>query len=287
VPRPRGRGTGPPPAGRPPGRVPGAPPGIYGRAVHEPADDADAGPDVEIVDGSTTWRFETSFLRSNWTCIWGRGCLGIEARPDAAGGLGCCSVGAELEGVDEPRLISALAATLDPARFEHADAAAAGGVFADERRNATRVVDGACVFLNRPGFAGGAGCALHLAALDAGEAPSEWKPAVCAELPVKVDWADGADGTETATVRRWSRADWGPEGATMAWCCTEGDLAYVGDRPVVESLAGELRAIVGTEVYVELRRRLTEPPPAGPGSGSGSGTGTASGTGTGTGIGPQ
>ena len=32
--------------------------------------------------------------------------------------------------------------------------------------------------------------------------------------------------------------------------------AYVGDRPVVESLGEELAAVVGTEVYVELRRRL-------------------------------
>jgi hypothetical protein len=42
----------------------------------------------------------------------------------------------------------------------------------------------------------------------------------------------------------------------MAWCCTEGTQAYVGDRPVVESMAEELDAIVGTAVYVELRRRL-------------------------------
>jgi hypothetical protein len=44
----------------------------------------------------------------------------------------------------------------------------------------------------------------------------------------------------------------------MAWCCTEGDLAYVGGAPVVESLAEELTALVGHEVYVELRRRLIE-----------------------------
>jgi hypothetical protein len=43
----------------------------------------------------------------------------------------------------------------------------------------------------------------------------------------------------------------------MAWCCTEGSLAYVGERPVVESLGAELEAIVGTEIYVELRHRIT------------------------------
>ena len=42
----------------------------------------------------------------------------------------------------------------------------------------------------------------------------------------------------------------------MAWCCTEGDRAYVGDRPVIESLGNEISEIVGRPVYVELRRRL-------------------------------
>ncbi len=210
----------------------------------------------EIADGRTVWRFDRAFLQSRWTCIWGRGCLGILDQPAEHLGQGCCSVGAELGDDDEARLLSALAACLAPDRFEHHRAAAEGGIFRDDGRDATRVVDGACIFLNRPGFAGGAGCALHLAAVDAGEPPSAWKPSVCWQLPVKVDWEERDDGVEVATVRRWSRADWGDEGESMAWCCTEGDRAYVGDRPVVESLGEELEALVGVAVHVELRRRL-------------------------------
>ena len=212
--------------------------------------------DIEISDGNTSWRFDRSFLTSNWTCIWGRGCLGILPQPAAWLGHGCCSMGADLDGEDEARRISALAVTLDPSRFEYHDEAAEGGVFADATRSSTRVVDGACILLNRAEFPGGAGCALHLAALDCGESPVDWKPSVCWQLPIKVDWELGADGTEVATVRGWTRADWGAEGETMAWCCTEGTLAYVGGRPVVESMAEELTAIVGPEVYVELRGRL-------------------------------
>jgi hypothetical protein len=211
---------------------------------------------VEIEDGDTLWRFDKSFLTSNWACIWGRGCLGILPEPDARPGHGCCSIGADLDGDDEARMVSALAATLEPGGFEQHAAAVEGGVFRDEERTSTRVVDGACIFLNRPGFSGGAGCALHLAALDAGESPIEWKPSVCWQLPIKVDWAPGDDDSEVATLRAWARADWGDEGTTMAWCCTEGPLAYVGDRPVIDSLGEELEAIVGTAVYVELRRRL-------------------------------
>jgi hypothetical protein len=210
----------------------------------------------EIDAGEVVWRFDTTFLQSNWTCIWGRGCLGILDEPAEHLGQGCCSVGAELTDQDEAMTLSALAATLDPARFEHHVEAQAGGIFVDGERRATRVVDGACIFLNRPGFAGGAGCALHLAAVDAGEPPRDWKPSVCWQLPIRVDWVARDENSEVATVRGWTRADWGDEGETMAWCCTEGDRAYVGDRPVVESLGEEIAAIAGTEVYVELRRRL-------------------------------
>ena len=209
----------------------------------------------EIDDGDTVWRIERDFVTSHWTCIWGRGCLGILDEPAEHLAQGCCSVGAELADADEAARVSAMAATLDPARFQFHEVATHEGIAREDGRN-TRVVDGACIFLNRPGFAGGAGCALHLGALDDGESPIDWKPSVCWQLPVRVEWEPTEDGRETATVRRWQRSDWGPEGATMAWVCTEGDRAYVGDRPVIDGLADELDALLGSEVYVELRRRL-------------------------------
>ena len=64
----------------------------------------------------------------------------------------------------------------------------------------------------------------------------DWKPSVCWQLPIRVEWEERDERTEVATVRRWSRADWGEEGETMAWCCTEGKLAYVGDERVIDSL---------------------------------------------------
>ena len=211
---------------------------------------------IEVADGDTRWRFETAFLQSRWQCIWGRGCLGILDEPAEHLGQGCCSIGAELADEDEAMTIGALAATLEPELFQHHADAAAGGIYADDRRNATRIVDGACIFFNHPGFGGGAGCALHLAATAAGEEPLDWKPSVCWQLPIRVDWEAHEDGTETATMRRWSRADWGADGETMAWCCTEGDRAYVGDTEVIDSLGEEIEALVGTEVLIALRREL-------------------------------
>lgn len=213
---------------------------------------------MEVDAGDTVWRFDTSFLLSTWTCIWGRGCQGILPEPAEHLGHGCCSIGADLGDEDEARMISALAAMLEPSRFEHHADAHDGGIFSDSTRLHTRVLDGACIFLNRPGFAGGAGCALHLEALALEESPVDWKPSVCWQLPIKVDWDLRDDGTEVATVRGWTRRDWGAEGESMAWCCTEEAEAYVGNRPVIDSLGDELRAVVGSRVYVELRRRLAD-----------------------------
>jgi len=206
-------------------------------------------------EGNTLWRFDRTFLESNWSCIWGRGCQGIgsERAPDLA--HGCCSLGAELDGIDEARTVAALAATLSPELFQHHAEAAAGGIFTDGTCSSTRVIDGACIFLNRPGHPAGAGCVLHLAAIAAEESPIDWKPSVCWQLPLKVDWEMRDDDVEVATVRGWARRDWGDDGDTMAWCCTEEPEAFVGERPVIDSLAEEIAAITGDEVFVELRRR--------------------------------
>ncbi len=210
----------------------------------------------EIDAGETVWRFDRDFLASNWTCIWGKGCKGINATADESLGHGCCSLGAELDGIDEARDLSAAAATIPAHLFQFHAEANSGTVFADESYSATRVVDGACIFHNRNGFAGGEGCALHLAAEYFDESPVDWKPSVCWQLPIKVDWEMREDNVEVATVRRWSRADWGDHGTKMAWCCTEGTDAYVGESSVIDSLSHELSEIVGTEVFVQLRNRL-------------------------------
>ena len=211
----------------------------------------------EIDAGETVWRFERDFLASNWTCIWGKGCKGINATADESLGHGCCSLGAELDGIDEARDLSAAAATIPAHLFQYHAEANSGTVFADESYSATRVVDGACIFHNRNGFAGREGCALHLAAEYFDESPTDWKPSVCWQLPIKVDWEMRNDNVEVATVRRWSRADWGDHGTKMAWCCTEGSDAYVGESSVLDSLSHELSQIVGTEIFVQLRNRLT------------------------------
>ncbi len=215
---------------------------------------------TDPVDG-TRWNIDVAFTNSNWQCLWGDGCQGILDEPAPHLAQGCCSEGAHLLGEDEAMLIEALGLTLDPERFENHAEAAANGVLQDAPTNpnggrATRVVNDACIFHNRPGFAGGEGCALYLAALDEGESPMDWRPTICWQVPVRVD--ENADGTKT--LRRWRRSDWGDEGDNLAWCCTEkahsGQLpsAYVGEVPVAVSLRAEIRGIVGPEIADALQR---------------------------------
>lgn len=211
---------------------------------------------VDPIDGSV-WHLDTEFLSSNWTCIWDQGCEGMAdvATPELR--QGCCSAGAQMLDEDEAMRTVALGLSLDPAVFQHANTALEDGVFADESRSATRVVDGACIFLNRPDYPGGAGCALHIGAIADGEDPIDHKPAICWQLPLKVDHND--DGSRT--LRRWTRDDWGPGGAAMAWCCTETEhapglaSAHVASSPVAHSLHSEIIAIVGPEIAVAIRDR--------------------------------
>ena len=241
----------------------------------DPGDRDAPGEFVEIVREGVTWRFEREFLESNWTCTFGRGCKGILSSPAEELGQGCCSLGANFgdgpAGESEAMTISALAAMIPPELFQFHEAAEAGedaggegGIFGDDERSHTRIVEGACIFLNRPGFEGGAGCALHLAALANGESPIDWKPSVCWQLPLRVDWAAVDATRETATVRRWSRADWGDHATTMAWCCTErsdGGEAYCGSERVVDSLRDSIVAISDESVWVELRPKMADPSP--------------------------
>ena len=203
------------------------------------------------IDG-TIWDVDATFLTSNWTCIWGNGCKGILPTDAEHLNQGCCSHGTRFLDEEESMNTGALAMFLLPSLFQFHAEAHEGGIYADDARTLTRVVDGACIFLNRPGFEGGEGCALHLAAIAAGESPTVWKPSVCWQLPLRAETRP--DGTKV--LRPWDRSDWDTEHSTIAWCCTEEPEPFVGETTVIHSLAEELTALVGPEVYVQIRDRL-------------------------------
>jgi hypothetical protein len=233
--------------------------------------------EFDTADGER-WRVDVGFLRSGWHCIWGAGCRGIgpEADPDHV--LGCCTLGAEFSDDDDARNVAAHAACLTPDQFQHAAEAEDGGIFASGDRRATRVVDGACIFLNRAGFAGGAGCALHHGALADGEPPRDWKPVVCWQLPFRIDVEAGAQPVHI--VRRWARADFdepvhddlggstsgsatpasvalpgGDDTPQIPWLCTEDAAAYGAPTAAVERHRDDLVELLGEQAVAEIERR--------------------------------
>jgi len=123
----------------------------------------------------------------------------------------------------------------------------------------TRRVDGSCIFLNRPGFEGGAGCAFHIAATEAGERPLDWKPNVCWQLPLRLEYHTDTNGWVNTVVREWKRRDWGDGGTDLHWWCTDNSDAFVGKEPVYKYLKEEIIESVGAKVYELLVEALERP----------------------------
>ena len=122
-------------------------------------------------DGKTTWLFDLSFLLSGWECTFGTTCQGTE--PGDNGARGCCAHGAHLTSDAERERISRLSRRLTPRQWEnHGLVETDGDLFEIvDGDQVTARYDDACVFLNSVDFGGGHGCALHIAALEAGERP--------------------------------------------------------------------------------------------------------------------
>ncbi len=206
----------------------------------------------EDPDEERTWVFDVTFLTSSWTCIFGAGCQGVLTGPSPELAQGCCSYGAHfVDEEDEANMLS-YAERLTPEQWEfHAIGQRKAGPTKTNKAGEikTRLVDGACIFLNRPGFSGGIGCALHTAALEAGERPLDWKPEVCWQLPLRLEDHTEEDGHITSTLREWKRRDWGDGGAEFHWWCTDTPDAFVERQPVYETMSDEIIEMVGQKAY--------------------------------------
>jgi hypothetical protein len=201
-----------------------------------------------------TWVFDVTFLLSRWNCIFGRGCQGVLTGPAPELEQGCCSYGAHFTDDDDVERVEAAARTLTPDVWQHAAKAKRGGVVTTEAdgTRVTRLVGGACIFLNRPGFARGAGCALHQVAMDRGVEPMELKPDVCWQLPLRREDTTDDTGRVTSTVTQWDRKHWGAGGEEFHWWCTEAPEAFTGSVPVYRAMRAELTGMVGDAVYHQL-----------------------------------
>jgi hypothetical protein len=208
----------------------------------------------EDPDELRTWVFDVTFLLSGWNCIYGRGCQGVLTGPAPELVQGCCSYGAHFTDDDDVARVKAAARTLSDEDWQFAGAGRRAGVVRTNAEGAqvTRMIKGACIFLNRPGFPGGPGCALHRAALGRGRPPLELKPDVCWQLPLRREETTDENGRVISMITQWDRRHWGDGGFEFHWWCTEAPEAFAGRRPVYETMADELIAMVGDVVYGEL-----------------------------------
>jgi hypothetical protein len=207
-----------------------------------------------------TWVFDVTFLTSPWTCIYGRGCQGVLTGPAEELVQGCCSYGAHFTDEEDVARVVAVAETLTAEQWQFRAQGRKRGVVktAPDGETVSRLVGDACIFLNRPEFPGGPGCALHRAALERGERPLDLKPTVCWQLPLRREDSEHDDGHVTSTVGQWERRHWGGGGDEFHWWCTEDPDAFVGHRPVYEELRDELVEMIGAVVYDMLVKYLEE-----------------------------
>jgi hypothetical protein len=204
--------------------------------------------------------FDVSFLLSSYTCIYGQGCPGIGEAPDAD--VGCCALGAHYTDEEDRSKVEAMVDVLGPAFMQNYGDAKRKGVTArlPDGEFRTRVRNGACVFLNRSGWPTGAGCSLHHYAVARGEHYMTYKPEVCWIVPLRRDVTQGVadDGEEswTTTITSYDRGAWGPGGSDFQWWCIDSEQAFIGQRPVYQSMEAELRAMSSDAVYDELAAYL-------------------------------
>ena len=206
-------------------------------------------------DDEQVFRCDLTWLTSRWNCIFGSGCQGIKAgRADD----GCCTLGAHFSDEDDEKRVAGYVARLTPDIWQHHDVGTASGwVSQDEDgERQTRPYNGSCIFQNRPGFAGGAGCSLHILALKEGREPLETKPDVCWQLPVRrtFDWIERPDDTKVlqVSIGEYDRRGWGPGGHDLHWWCTSATSAHGAGDPVYVSYRPELIELMGKEGYGRL-----------------------------------
>ena len=222
----------------------------------------------EDPDEHRTWVFDLTFLTSSWTCIYGRGCPGVLTGPAPELEQGCCSYGAHFVDDDDHDVTMAYIDRLTDEQWQFRGKARRDGATRRTRSGqwVTRLHQGACIMLNRPGFPAGAGCALHLAGLDAGERPLDWKPDVCWQLPLRLEESTDDHGHVTSTLREWKRRDWGEGGLEFHWWCTESSDAFIAADPVYLTMREEIIELIGDTPYRLLaeyleRRRDWQPVP--------------------------
>ena len=200
---------------------------------------------IEARTSTNTWLLDMEFLLSNYECQWGSGCKGINPqRPD----LGCCANGAYMTEQDVellekrvPMLTKWQRPELKDRWKEKVHEKNRFGIKKREYETKTAIQDpkdsvSGCVFANDVGYKDGAGCALHIEALSRGESPIDWKPSICWEMPLVIEEVEELDA-KIVHMYHWTVEDY-------PWFCSHDEISWVSDKPVYQTMAKELEAML-------------------------------------------
>lgn len=218
---------------------------------------------------------DLTWVESHYTCQFGTSaCHGIDKQqPD----VGCCVHGAYMaDETDREQLYDAVERM--PAKYWQLRPAGVDKYLAEEDPTElepwlvwdeldgddgepepalkTPIVDGACIFANRAGWATGAGCALHQWAMAEGEELTVVKPEVCWQLPLRrhEEYEERPDGQEIlrTTIGEYDRRGWGGGGEDFDWYCSTDAACHTSPEPMWCSQKTELIALMGEECYAIL-----------------------------------
>jgi hypothetical protein len=209
---------------------------------------------VDPDDDGQLFRCDLTWLLSRWTCIFGNGCKGIVAGRENDG---CCTHGAFYSEKSDEKRVRRFANKLTDDEWQFRKEGLGNGISeVNDGQRQTRRHKGACIFLNRPGFSAGIGCALHLHALNNDIEPLETKPDVCWQLPIRrtYDRVTRPDETEVlvTTISEYDRRGWGAGGHDFPWWCSSSTDAHVAADPLYIGYRPELVELMGQPAYDAL-----------------------------------
>lgn len=213
---------------------------------------------IEFKLGGDTYRINVSFMLSNYTCIFGRGCPSVLLKGANSDG-GCCQIGVSIADEDEFFRVDKYVQMLTEEDADNIAEIRRRWHRPPEDNNDfknTRVIDGLCIMSNRVGGATGKpGCAFRALSTRLGVSHMDVEPDICWQLPMAVTNEEYEDGTTTWTVDATAGSVWansryvGAPIHSAGWFCTETPDAYVGTEAVYIAFMGELLKLLGEPGY--------------------------------------
>ena len=201
-----------------------------------------------------TWVFDATFLRSNWSCIYGAGCKGVldarrhRARPgllQLRRPLRRRRRRADRARRARPARAAPLAEPQEgPQQGRPRDR---GRRHQDPRRRRRVHLPQPARLRRRRRLR-----AAHRRARGRRAATSTGSPTCAGSCRCASSTTPTTTATSPRRLREWKRRDWGEGGDEFHWWCTESDDAFVGGAPVYQYLRDEIIEMVGQAAYDQM-----------------------------------